>query len=53
VNTSILFSGLAPTFVGLYQINVQVPASVTRADTVPLVISISGTTAPTVTIAVQ
>jgi uncharacterized protein (TIGR03437 family) len=53
VTAGILFSGLAPTFVGLYQINVQVPASAPLGDAVPLAISISGATAPTVTIAVQ
>jgi len=53
VPASILFSGLAPTFVGLYQINVQVPAAVPFGNTVPLVVSIGGATAKTVTIAVQ
>jgi uncharacterized protein (TIGR03437 family) len=53
VPAGILFSGLAPAFVGLYQINVQVPAAVPPGNAVPLVISIGGATANTVTIAVQ
>jgi uncharacterized protein (TIGR03437 family) len=53
VSASILFSGLAPTFVGLYQINVQVPAAAPFGNAVPLVVSIGGATAKTVTIAVQ
>jgi uncharacterized protein (TIGR03437 family) len=53
VPATILFSGLAPTFVGLYQINVQVPAAAPFGDTVPLIVSIGGATANTVTIAVQ
>ena len=53
VPTNILFSGLAPTFVGLYQINVQVPFAVTPGDAIPLIVSINGATAPAVTIAVQ
>ncbi len=35
------FSGMAPGFVGAYQVNVKVPAGV-RAGTVPLTISIGG-----------
>jgi uncharacterized protein (TIGR03437 family) len=53
VRASVLFSGLAPTFVGLYQINVQVPAAAPFGNAVPLVVSIGGAIAQTVTIAVQ
>ncbi len=54
-----LSSGLAPGFAGLYQVNIQVPAGVTPASAVPLVItaadSLTGATARSneVTIAVQ
>ncbi|MGA3020064.1 MAG: beta-propeller fold lactonase family protein [Bryobacteraceae bacterium] len=53
VPATVLFSGLAPTYVGLYQINAQVPATAPSGDTVPLLVSIGGATANTVTIAVQ
>ena len=46
------FSGLAPGFVGLYQVNVEVPASTTTGDAVPLVLTIGGVTANPVTVAV-
>ncbi|HEY7678987.1 MAG TPA: fibronectin type III domain-containing protein, partial [Terriglobia bacterium] len=49
---TVLFSGLAPGFVGLWQINARVPA-VQPGPTVPLVVSIGGVAASTVTIAVQ
>jgi uncharacterized protein (TIGR03437 family) len=47
------FSGLAPGLVGLYQVNVQVPTSVTSGDSVPVSLTIGGVTSNTVTIAVQ
>lgn len=47
------FSGLAPGFVGLYQINAQVPANAHTGDVVPVVITIGGANSNTVTIAVQ
>jgi uncharacterized protein (TIGR03437 family) len=47
------FSGLAPGFVGLYQINVQVPQNAPTGDAVQLMINIGGATSNTVTIAVQ
>jgi len=47
------FSGMAPGFVGLWQINAVVPQSVTPGLAVPLVISAGGATSNTVTIAVQ
>jgi uncharacterized protein (TIGR03437 family) len=53
VPATVLFSGLAPTFVGLYQINAQVPAGAPFGDSVPLIVSIGGATSNTITIAVQ
>ncbi len=47
------FSGLAPGFVGLCQINAVVPQDVTPGNAVELAISIGGVTSNTVTIAVQ
>ncbi|MBI2816146.1 MAG: hypothetical protein HYX72_04315 [Acidobacteria bacterium] len=49
----VLFSGMAPGFVGLWQVNAEVPQSVTPGPAVPLVISAGGNTSNTVTIAVQ
>jgi uncharacterized protein (TIGR03437 family) len=47
------FSGLAPGFAGLYQVNVQVPSGVTPGDAVPISVAIGGVTSNTATIAVQ
>ncbi len=47
------FSGLAPGFVGLWQINAVIPADVTPGNAIPLTISAGGQTSNTVTIAVQ
>ncbi len=46
INAPISFSGLTPGFVGLYQVNVQVPANL--PSFAPLVISIGGISAPPV-----
>jgi uncharacterized protein (TIGR03437 family) len=53
VETTPSFSGLAPGFVGLYQVNALVPATVAAGSAVPLVISVNGTASNTVTIAVE
>jgi uncharacterized protein (TIGR03437 family) len=58
VNAPVVFSGLTPTLVALYQVNVQVPAGTPTGDAVPLVITVTnpdGITAQsnTVTVAVQ
>lgn len=53
VPAQVTFSGLAPGFVGLYQVNVQVPASAPTGNTVALVITIGGVSSNSVTIAVQ
>jgi uncharacterized protein (TIGR03437 family) len=41
VNATVQFAGLAPTFVGLYQVNVVVPSGVQSGDE-PLVLSVAG-----------
>lgn len=48
-----LFSGLAPGFIGLYQVNVQVPAGVQTGSAVPVQLTINGVQSNTVTIAVN
>jgi len=53
VNAPVQFSGLAPGFVGLYQINAQVPPGITPGNQVPVILSIAGQTSPAVTIAVK
>ncbi len=52
VPATVTFSGLGPFFVGLYQVNVQVP-DVPTGDAVRLVLTIGGVASNTVTIAVQ
>ncbi len=53
VSALVTYSGLAPNWAGLYQVNAQVPASVSPGSTVSVVLSIGGATSNTVTIAVQ
>ncbi len=53
VPAPVSFSGLAPGFVGLYQIDVQVPQSTPTGNSVPVVINAGGTISNTVTVAIQ
>ena len=53
VPASVSFSGLGPGFVGLYQVNVEVPEDALTGNAVPVVLTIGGVTSNTVTIAVQ
>ncbi|MCU1232907.1 MAG: glycosyl hydrolase [Candidatus Solibacter sp.] len=53
VPATVSFSGLAPGFVGLYQVNVQVPAGVAPGADVPVVLTLAGAAANTVTVAVE
>jgi uncharacterized protein (TIGR03437 family) len=53
LTANVSFSGLAPGFVGLYQVNALVPAGVAAGSAVPVVISMGGATSNTVTVAVQ
>ena len=46
------YSGLAPGFIGLWQINVQLPAGIT-GNAVPVRVTINGTPSNTITIAVR
>jgi uncharacterized protein (TIGR03437 family) len=47
------FSGLAPGYVGLYQVNALVPAGTPTGEAVPVVVSIGGVASNVVTIPVQ
>lgn len=49
----VLFSGLAPGYVGLYQVNARVPQGSVKGGAVPVVLSIGGAVSNTVTIAVR
>jgi uncharacterized protein (TIGR03437 family) len=53
IPSQVTFSGLAPGFVGLYQVNAQVPANAPTGDAVPVVLTIGAATSNAVTIAVQ
>jgi uncharacterized protein (TIGR03437 family) len=53
VQAAVQFSGLAPGFVGLYQVNVQVPAGLTAGDAVPMTLTIGGVASNTATIAIS
>lgn len=53
VDANVTFSGLAPGYVGLYQVNAEVPGGLAASDAVPVVVSMSGALSNTVTIAVQ
>jgi uncharacterized protein (TIGR03437 family) len=53
VTAGVQFSGLAPGWVGLYQINVTVPSGVAAGSDVPVIISVNGAGSNTVTMAVQ
>lgn len=52
VAATVSFSGLAPGFVGLYQVDVEIPQGVPGGSTQPLVLSIGGVKSNTVTIAI-
>jgi uncharacterized protein (TIGR03437 family) len=52
ITAAISFAGRAPGFVGLDQINIQIPAGVSGAA-VPVVVSSGGRTSNTVTLAIQ
>jgi len=50
---AVSFAGLAPGLAGVYQVNAQVPQSVTPGDEVPVVLTQGGAQSNTVTIAVR
>ena len=52
-NAPVIFSGLAPGFAGLYQVNVQVPTGITPGDKVPVVLSVMGFNSAPVTVAIK
>jgi uncharacterized protein (TIGR03437 family) len=53
-DSSIQFSGLAPQFAGLYQINLTIPSGITPGDNVPIILTMGGiSSASNVHIALQ
>lgn len=50
---NVAFSGLSPSFVGVWQLNVQVPADAPSGASVDVVITYGGATAKTLTVAVE
>jgi uncharacterized protein (TIGR03437 family) len=50
---TVQFAGLAPGFVGLYQVNVRIPAGMTPGPAVPLAVLANGVPSNTVTMAVR
>jgi uncharacterized protein (TIGR03437 family) len=53
VPARVTFSGLAPGFVGLYQVNVQVPPGAPAGDAITAQLEIGGVTSNAVTIAIR
>ena len=53
VQAKVEFSGLSPQFVGVYQVNFQVPAEAPTGNSVPLQLQMAGYTSNTVTLAIQ
>jgi len=52
VNASVSFSGLAPGFVGLYQVNAEIPTGLSSGDQ-PVVLSIAGASSNSVLLPVS
>ena len=52
VAATVTFSGLTPSLVGLYQINVQVPNGITPGNSVPLLVKTGGISSNVVVMAV-
>lgn len=50
---TVIFSGLAPGYAGLYLVNVRIPDTATTGDAVPIFLSIAGFTSNTATIAID
>ncbi len=53
IAAAVEFSGLTPGFVGLWQINVRIPANAPTGNEVPLVISVDGRTGNQTTVAIN
>lgn len=52
-NAPVLFAGLAPGYVGLYQVNVTVPSGIAASNSVPVVLTQGGLSSAPVTVALH
>jgi uncharacterized protein (TIGR03437 family) len=52
-NAPVSFSGMAPGYVGLYQVNILIPDNAPSGSAVPVVLTIGGVASNTATIAIQ
>ena len=52
-NANVSFAGLTPTLVGLYQVNVTMPAGVTPGNAVQMLLTVADQTSPAAIIATQ
>jgi len=52
VQADVVFSGLAPGFIGLYQVNVRIPDTAPIGDAVPLRMTIGEVPSNEVTVAI-
>jgi uncharacterized protein (TIGR03437 family) len=52
-NATVVYAGLVAGLVGLYQVNVDMPAGVTPGKAVPVLLTVSGQTSPVATISTQ
>jgi uncharacterized protein (TIGR03437 family) len=53
VPATVQFSGLAPTLLGVYQVNILIPPNAPSGSAVPVVLTIGGVASNVVTIAIQ
>jgi uncharacterized protein (TIGR03437 family) len=53
VDAEVYFAGLAPGFIGLYQVNFRVPPGAPLGAAVPLTVTVAGIQSNTATLAVQ
>ena len=53
IPAQVLFSGLAPGYAGVYQVNVLIPSGVAPGASVPVAITAGGFPSPPVTVAIQ
>ena len=53
ISAPVTYSGLAPYFVGLYQVDIQIPQNAPVGDAVPVVLTFDGLAANIVTIALK